>query len=264
MATTVEFNFSKAFFAEYLCVSENRISFVIIRYEDEEDRFDYPAIKVKGVDKYFFNLEIAKFFFCGQSPNFTPIPTKIKICKDRVIFKAKDSEEEYKLSYFRSSFENRVVSSLIEDKPSALAVPTIRKNKWESGDPILKIRFNKRFWSKLLHVDQRYISYGLIRANIDYADDDPYFWQYTDWVPVLKVKGVSNYYFWIERARFCTLEELSIECRLGISPPEYVPTKIVLSRNEVIFRAKSGEMGKLQLADVYRFYMTQIANDWIF
>lgn len=53
MALMVKFEFSKCFFAEYLCVSIDRVSFAVMRFVDDADFFEWPAIKVKGIASWF-------------------------------------------------------------------------------------------------------------------------------------------------------------------------------------------------------------------
>ncbi len=261
MVSTVKFGFSKAFFAEFLCVSIRKVSFVIIRYSGKEDIIDILGIKIHGIDDYFFNIEMCHF--SRQPENHTQIPVKIKKCGDRIIFSAEGSEVEYDLWWFYRWYNRYFVNSLIEDSYSASAIPTIRKNKWESGHQVLKIRLNKWFWSKLLHVDQKDISYGIMKTKF-YEDDELDILRYTEMVPVLRVKGVSAYYFSIERGYFFNQEEFEKEFPWGgIRLIEFIPAKVAYSRNKVIFSAKNGDVVESQKSEVYRHYMGRVANSWL-
>lgn len=264
MDSAVKFVFSKCFFAEYLCVSADKLSFAVMRYVCKEGILERPVIKVKGIDKWFFDITYQDFI--RLSANHTLIPAKIKKYRDIVIFSTNDGAEiDYDLDNFRKYYMRRVVSSLIKDAPSAHEVPTIRKNKWEKGHRVLLLEFNKRFWSKLLHINPREITYGFIKAKY-YIADEPDILRYIDLVPVLKIKGISDYYFSIERGMFFKPEEYNGEFGnywCGIFLTEYVPTKIVCSRNKVTFYTKNGERSVLHKADIYRHYMTTVVNDVI-
>lgn len=265
MASAVKFVFSKCFFAEYLCVSVDKVSFAVMRYVDEEDSFERLVIKVKGIDRWFFDIETRNFI--RLSANHTLIPAKIRKNRDIVIFSTNDGAEvNYDLDNFRKYYMRRIVSSLIKDAPpSAQEVPTIRKNKWEEKHRVLLLEFNKRFWSKLLHINPREIACGLIRAKY-YIADEPDILKYIDLVPVLKINGVSDYYFNIEHGMFFKPEEYNGEFSkywCGIFHTEYVPTKIVCSRDKVVFFTKEGERAELYKANIYRHYMTMVVNNAI-
>lgn len=264
MASALKFVFSKCFFAEYLCVSVEKVSFAVMRYVDEEDFLERPVIKVMGIDRLFFDIETKNFI--RLSANHTLIPAKIKKYRDMVIFSTNDGAEiNYDLDNFRKNYMRRIVSSLIKDAPSAHEVPTIRKNKWENKHRVLLLEFNKRFWSKLLHINPREIAYGLIRAKY-YIADEPDILKYIDLVPVLKINGVSDYYFNIEHGIFFKPEEYNGEFSkywYGIFHAEYVPAKIVCSRDKVVFFTKEGERSELYKANIYRHYMTRVVNDAI-
>lgn len=265
MASTVKFEFSKCFFAEYLCVSVDKVSFAVMRHGNEEYSFESPVIKVKGIDGLVFNIKTRNFDIL--SANHSLIPAKIKKYRDKVIFSTKDGAEiRYDLDEFRKYYMRRIVSSLIKDASAAHEIPTIRKNKWEEEHQVLLLELNKRFWSKLLHVTPQEITYGILKVNY-YIDDELEMLQSTDLVPVLKIKGVSAYYFNIEYGRFFKPEEYNGEFNHrywgGKLLTEYVPAKIVYSRVKVVFSTKEGERVEWEKADLYRQYLGMVANSFL-
>lgn len=235
-----------------------------MRYADEEGIIDTPGIKIHGIDDFYFNIEMQ--ILSRQAKKHTHIPAKVTKRGNKAIFSAEGSETEYDLRYFHKYYRRYFVNSLIEKSHSTSVVPTFRKNKWESRNTILNLKINKRFWSKVLHVDPRDISYGLVRAK-NYEPYDPDRYVYIGMVPVLKVKGVTDYYFGIRLGIFFTMEEFESEFMrqsyYDIFLTEYVPAKITHSKNKIVFTAKSGEKTELPKADVYRQYMTRIVNSSI-
>lgn len=201
-----------------------------------------------------------------MSANHSLIPAKIKKYRDRVIFSTNDGAEvEYDLDKFHKYYMRHVVSSLIKEAPFSSEVPTIRKNKWKEEHRVLLLEFNKRFWSKLLHVSPQEITYGFIKAKY-YIADEPDILKSTDLIPVLKIKGISDYYFSIEQGMFFKPEEYNGEFAKywsGIFLTEYVPTKIVCTRDKVVLFTKEGEKSVLSKAKIYRRYMTRVANNVI-
>lgn len=110
MASAVKFVFSKCFFAEYLCVSVEKVSFAVVRYIDGEYFIERPVIKVKGIDRWFFDIETQNFI--RLSANHTLIPAEIKKYRDRVLFSTNDGVEiNYDLDNFWKYYMRRGVGA---------------------------------------------------------------------------------------------------------------------------------------------------------
>lgn len=266
MESTIKFSFSKAFFAEKLCVSVTSVSFIVIRYRDEEDTFERPGIAVKGVNRWVFDIEAHQFF--RQSANHYRIPAKVIKSEGRVIFSTNDSKVEYDLNSFYRCYSKIVAHSLLKDTQPQSMIPTIKRNKWKSRRCIIDITFGKLFWSRFLHVNQKDISYGIVMVKY-FELDSPDIVCHIEKVPVLKIKGISKYYFSIQWRRFFNLEQVEevtsdISCWSGGMIAEYSPAKVVHSRDAVTFLAPNGEKLIVYKVPVYRFYMTEVVNTLIF
>lgn len=262
MNSNINFVFSKAFFSEILCVSVRKISFVIIRYNDEEGEINSVGIKVEGVSKYLFHIESNNFIHL--SPNHSWIPAKVAKRGNFIVFSADAFSVEYCLDSFYRYYRKIVANSLIRDDHQYSIIPTIKKNKWKPGyRPILPLEFNKLFWSRLVHVDMKDISYGIL--IVKYLEEDTTV--FIEKVPVLKIKGISKYYYSIERGRFFKVEDVNDEIIhlpwYGNIITEAFTAKVGFSKNKVSFSAQNGEKLKVELYNIYRHYFTRIVNDLI-
>lgn len=265
MNSNINFVFSKAFFSEILCVSIRKISFVMIRYKDEEDDINRIGIKVDGVNNFLFDIETGNFI--RLSPNHFWIPAKVVKRGNFVVFSTDNSRVEYGLDSFYGHYCKYVANSLIRDDNPHSIIPTIRKNKWKSGcRPILDLEFNKFFWSRLLHVDVKDISYSILMVKY-FEQDTPDNVVIIKKVPVLKIKGISKYYYSIDLGKFFKPEEVNDEIIhipwCGPIVTEAFAAKVGFSKNEVSFSAQNGEKLKVWLASIYRHYITRIVNSLI-
>lgn len=262
MEETVRFAFTKAFFAEFLCVSVDRVAFAVAKFADAEGSLEFPAIAVKGIDGMFF--DIATHTFLSLLDGHTLIPARVRECGDSFIFSTDgDVEVEYSLDRFRRTYQRLIVNSLLKDEPVAASGPVVKKNVWGKGKRDLTLDFSKRFWSKILHVDPDDISYGLIK--VQYFDGNcPEVLEYVDWAPVLKIKGISRYLFSIDCGKFFRPERYNDECNFnpwyGPFRAEYFPAEVVDTRDTVSFIAEGEERAVLVKAKVYRHNMTKVAN----
>lgn len=264
MNSTINFVFSKTFFSEILCVSARKISYVIIRYKDEEDEINRVGIIVKGVSKYWFDIETGNFL--RFSPNHFWIPAKVVRKGKFIVFSTDDSIVEYSLDSFYRHYCNIVANSLIADDHQHSIIPTINKNKLESGLCSIELKFGKFFWSRLLHVDVKDISYGILMVK--YLElDTPDIVSIIHKVPILKIKGISKYYYSIYWGRFFKPEDVNDEIIrfpwCGNIITEAFATKVAISKNEVTFSAKNGEKLKILLVEVYRLFMNRFVNSLI-
>lgn len=83
-----------------------------MKYEDEETCIYIPAIAVKNIHKYYFNIYVGEFLFLGE--NMSLVPTKIKKYKDRVIFQSEGKNVyEVKLPDFYRHYMTKIANTLL-------------------------------------------------------------------------------------------------------------------------------------------------------
>ena len=104
----------------------------------------------------------------------------------------------------------------------------------------LEIRFNKAFFSRILHVPQRHIHYALMKCT--YGDS-------VDCFPVLRIDGIKNYYYNIEFGKFVSM----------LPETELIDAKATRSRNYVTLSGGDIRVS-IKLVPFYRHYMVLTAN----
>lgn len=115
MATVVKISFSKIFFASYLCVPESHIRYVLVKYEDEESTFYVPALRVRNINRWFFNIEAAEFMAVNGHISLLEAKT-VRPGKDTVVFRSADGHEEaVALAGFYRRYMTRIANTLLYD-----------------------------------------------------------------------------------------------------------------------------------------------------
>ncbi|MDE6370837.1 MAG: hypothetical protein K2K92_05045, partial [Duncaniella sp.] len=89
----VEISFSKSFFASYLCVPESHIRYVFVHHEGEGTELYVPALSVKGIGEWFFNIECSEFM--RLTPGMRLLNAKIvSRSKDVVVMRSETGHAE--------------------------------------------------------------------------------------------------------------------------------------------------------------------------
>lgn len=270
MADAVKFVFSKRFFAELLCIDPKKLTFFICRISDDDDCVaDYPVIKIRGIDDYVFHVRSGQFI--SMTPDHKIIPATVSKSNDGVVFLAEDyeamaakgykymPETVLKTDWFREFYSRRIVNSLICDAGDDKTSPTIIRGRHRSDG--LEIKFNADFWAALLHVHKRKISYGILRVKLCEESGET---RYTELMPVLKIDGIPDYCFDIERGVFFKHKCYCPRGWFGLVDAECLHAKVAISKDMVVFRASGGEELSVKKAAIYRHYLTRVVNDKLY
>ena len=88
----VELEFTKKFFARLLMVEESEIEFVMFRKYTLADYLYYPAIKVNGIDSFYFRIETGQFERIREEDIL--LPAEITMLSDSPFVRFSTSDKE--------------------------------------------------------------------------------------------------------------------------------------------------------------------------
>ncbi len=92
MKTFTKISFNKEFFARLLQTRKDNLRYVFLVYKDDVETFRIPAIAVKGIDKWVYNLELSNF--TCLTPDHSLEKAQVKKTKNEVVFLSASGETE--------------------------------------------------------------------------------------------------------------------------------------------------------------------------
>ena len=262
-AGRVRMAFSREFLAEALCVDEMQVHFVVCRYEDEEDRIDIPAVKVDGIGNWVFCLDgmFCRGRFLHLSDRHRLISAEVSVEEERILFRADGCETELRARAIPEIFGDRIFNSAMFGASAPEAEPTIRRNRPTGDRQLLTIEFNKRFWSRLIHVAPGGISYGILHTTLR---DDCGKLQDESFLPVLRIRGADDVFFHLRAGRFVSTGELYADHADWSTTCEFLAARTVATKQTIkLTTCDSKVKVEFQKIEFYRDYLDKVANDML-
>jgi len=104
----IKLSFNKEFFAKLLGIKKDALRYVFLVYKNDEDTIRKPAISVKGITEWVYDIEISKFI--RLSTNHSTEKMQVKKTKDEVIFSNSEETQHMQLTDFYRRYMTKVVN----------------------------------------------------------------------------------------------------------------------------------------------------------